>query len=79
MSESVVDPIQYAWARCNRGVSFPIALRMRNLSGSPLATSLSNAWRASTAPLSAEEAAIRALTVHRWLAVDPALRKKTTP
>ena len=43
MYESLVDPIHYAWARCNHGVSLPAALRLKDTGVSALASSLSNA------------------------------------
>jgi len=69
MTETLVDPIHYAWTRCNKGVPLPVALRAKNTGVSPLATSLSGAWRIPTAPsISAEEAAVRAAIHSRLLA-----------
>ena len=61
MNPNPVDPIHYAWARCNKGVSLPVSLRLKNAGASPLASSLASAWRLPTVPLvSPEQAAIRA-------------------
>ena len=63
-----IDPIHYAWECCNRGVSLPSALRMKNTGVSPLASSLSSAGRIPTAAsVSPEEAAARAATHSRLL------------
>ena len=69
MAETIVDPIHYAWTRCNKGVPLPAALRAKNTGVSPLALSLSGAWRVPTAPsVSPEEAAVRAAIHSRLLA-----------
>ena len=76
MYESLVDPVHYAWERCNRGVSLPAALRLKNTGGSPLASSLSNAWRIPTAPpVSPAQAAERA-AIHSWMLGRGPLRQK---
>ena len=76
MSDRTVDPVHYAWDRCNKGVDLPIALRLKNTGVSPLASSLSNAWRIPTAlPVSPEQAAERA-AIHSWMLGRGPLRQK---
>ena len=41
MYEGRVDPIRYAWERCNRGVSLPAVLA-RSTGPAPMASSLSS-------------------------------------
>jgi hypothetical protein len=43
MNDFKIDPIQYAWLSCNRGVSFPAVLRMKTNGADPLRARLGEA------------------------------------
>ena len=76
MAAIIVDPIHYAWACCNQGVSLPAALRMKNTGGSPLASSLASAWRIPTAPAVSPEQAAERAAIHSWMLGRGPLRQK---
>jgi hypothetical protein len=77
MYECRVDPVRYAWERCNLGVSFP-ALLARGLGPAPAALSLSSPWRTPNFVQTISQSDVIRQAFHS-LIVGPRTRPKTLP
>ena len=77
MYEYRVDPVRYAWERCNLGVSFPAVLA-RGLGPAPAALSLSSPWRAPNFVQAISQGDVIRRTLHSFI-VGPRTRPKASP
>ena len=77
MYECRVDPVRYAWERCNVGVSFPEVLA-RGLGPLPSALSLSSPWRTPNFVQAVAGVATVRAALHS-LIVGPRTRPKALP
>ena len=73
----LVDPVRYAWERCNLGVSFPAVLA-RGIEPVPGTLSPSSPWRAPNFVQTIPESDIVRRALHS-LIVGPRTRPKTQP
>jgi hypothetical protein len=72
--ESKVDPIRYAWERCNRGVSLPAVLA-RSTGPAPMGSSLSS-YRAPAVAIPVSALAAARAAVHSRIVGDGPLASK---